>query len=603
MASYKPIGVPFTPVAIQKAYDWRTKSFNEIEDHRILPTQVFADKDAFCHYLRGQADTDKISAHGYTKTPYLWGDYLKEFDESDRPKVWKFRDFVFACMMQFIGSYVPAQRDAITFFEKSRPIPKDFDITKHSYTIVGSVTPASDIDITIEGDQAAFLIAIIEDLALYMTFNSSTPTPIRFWDVEFYGAYLPLSKLAINANKLTTLQRLVLLQLALVSYYRSTGQKEKDTSPTIHPNVEYLVRKSLEQIKLPLSYDSTIASSYRYWCEQAPNGVLDREIFYKCLEHVQQNSAWIEKSLKNATSNNAKLEAAAAALPVNTNAISIASANALFKHTRLTAAGKHSASEIAFDILFEISKGNLHRAESYILATTALYIVEMQKGASKAEGAPPSSWFSSNTRIGTDSFTLMLSAIEQLGYLLHYLHNTTFTKKGSKYVGRYVKSLVDAGLLTGDDAEKFLDTSKRLNTFRGTSKNIPNNADLQNMIEMLDEINRILTTGAAKLEFDTAEKLATRASNAASKGVAAFSVSPAASRRPSIVLNAPSNSGWNKLRGAMSRSRSGSTASTIAGNAENVTGIVGEGGGRHKHKNRTKKHRPKSRTSQSRRAR
>jgi hypothetical protein len=596
MASYKPIGVRFTPEAIQKAYNWRTKSFNGKEDHQTLPTEVFIDKDAFCAYLRTQADTDEISV---TKTPYVWGDYLKEFSESDQPKVWKFRDFVFACMMQFIGSYVPAQTGAITFLEKERSIPPGFDIAKHSYTIVGSVTPASDIDITIEGDQAAFLIAIIEDLALYMTFNSDTPTPIRFWDVEFYGAYLPLSKLAINVAKLTMLQRLVLLQLALVSYYRSTGQTNRDTSPTIHPNVEYLVRKSLEQIKLPLSYDSTIASSYRYWCEQAPNGVLDREIFYKCLEHVQQNSAWIEKSLKNATSNNAKLEAAAAALPVNTNAISIANTNALFKHTRLTAAGKHSASEIAFDILFEISKGNVHRAESYILATTALYIVEMQKGASKAEGAPPSSWFSSNTRIGTDSFTLMLSAIEQLGYLLHYLHNTTFTKKGSKYVGRYVKSLVDAGLLTGTDAEKFLDTSKRLNAFRGTSKNIPNNADLQNMTDMLGEINRILTTGAAKLKFDTATRAA-HESNVASKGVAAFSVSPAASRRSSFASNA--SSVWNKLRGAV-RSRSGSTASTTAGNAENITGIVGEGGGRRKCKNRTKKRRPKSRTSQSRRGR
>ena len=219
----------------------------------------------------------------------------------------------------------------------------------------------------------------------------------------------------------------------------------------------------------------------------------------------------------------------------------------------------------------------------------------MQKGASKAAGAPPSSWFSTNTRIGTDIFTLMLSAIEQLGYLLHYLHGTAFTKEGSKYVGRYVKSLVDSGLLTGADANTFLDASRRLNAFRGTSKNIPNNVDLQDMTGMLDEINSILTTGASRLEFDTPEKRATRASNAALKSVTAFSVSPAASRRSSFASN---SSGWNKLRDAMSRSRSGSTASTIAGN---VTGIAA--GGRRRHKNRTKKRRPRSRTSQSRRAR
>jgi hypothetical protein len=62
--------------------------------------------------------------------------------------------------------------------------------------------------------------------------------------------------------------------------------------------------------------------------------------------------------------------------------------------------------------------------------------------------AIPDTWFSSNARIGIDSFGYIISAIEQLGYLEHYHpDDIECNKKGIKYFGRLIRALVQSGLL------------------------------------------------------------------------------------------------------------------------------------------------------------
>jgi hypothetical protein len=114
-----------------------------------------------------------------------------------------------------------------------------------------------------------------------------------------------------------------------------------------------------------------------------------------------------------------------------------------------------------------LAHANIHRAESYVLPSTAIHVVEFeQKRIGTSTLGLPDSWFASNARVGIDSFGFLLSAIEQLGYLEHYHYSSDVecNKKGIKYFGRYVRALVQGGLL--EDASPFTNAYKELNTFR-----------------------------------------------------------------------------------------------------------------------------------------
>ena len=379
---------------------------------------------------------------------YLWGELVTSTPAEKQAMLWRYREYVFSFSMRFVGQFVSQQQQQSYRIGSYSPRvkPSTFRIEDHSFTIVGSSELTSDIDITIQGPHSSFLIAVIEDL--FYTLTTDHGVPIRCWDVEFYGDFRLLRSVFVNFHKWTPSQRVLLLKYALVSYFRSTHQVTL-RPPILHPNVTTLVYHALTLVKtnpawIPRAYQAIVKSAYDFWRQTAPNGVLNRELFYRELGKVESDSATIKLLDGNSKNQPSRL-------------------------SNNTALGP-KAQEFAFGLFTAMATANIHRAESYVLPSTAVHVVEWeQKKASPSNGSKPlpTSWFASNARVGIDPFGFLLSAIEQLGYLEHYHPpNIACSKKGIKYFGRYVRALIQANVLPPDTPLK--PVYEQLNIYRGT---------------------------------------------------------------------------------------------------------------------------------------
>ena len=399
---------------------------------------------------------------------YLWGQEVARQAPEKQATLWRYREYVFALSMQFVGQFVSAPTDgAFRIGSHTRNRPSSFRIQDHSFTIVGSSELTSDIDITIQGPHSSFLIAIIEDL--FYTLTSDHGIPIRCWDVEFYGDFRLLRSVFVNFHKWTTPQRILLLKYTLVSYFRSTYQVTL-RPPTLHPNVAVLVHHALRigmtPAQVPRAYQALVKSAYDFWRQTAPNGVLNREFFYRELGKVESDSATIQLLSPQNSPNS----------PNRPN-------RRISDNTKL---GKN-AQEFAFGLFKAMAIANIHRAESYVLPSTAVHVVEWEQKRVNSNGAQPlpASWFASNARIGIDPFGFILSAIEQLGYLEHYHPlNVPCSKKGIKYFGRYVRALIQAGIL--DSKTPLKPIYERLNAYRSTKdSSVPCPYNIHDLLEQI----------------------------------------------------------------------------------------------------------------------
>ena len=435
------VGRHFDYDSVNLYYMSKIKSFPTATPDLVLPKQIFKSVDVLCAHLRDVAIEHDIPINTCT----TWSEYMASLPSDKQAYVWKYREYVFACAMLFIGSFFSVKHEDVSFLEGiHRKVPSDFDIKNHSFTIVGSSKLTSDIDITIEGPRASILISIIEDLFIYMT--EKEQIPIRCWDVEFYGDFHILQSMFVNMSKFKSLARIPLLKFALMSYFRSTGQGAA-SSPSISPSVEFLVRKCLALINDSKQvYAVFVQNAYNAWQTEAPGGVLNRAEFYKQLGAIEEDSILISAFLKH-------LEGATA---TESNNVALEETSGI------------AAEMIAYRTFNALMIANLHRAESYVLPSTAIHVVEMeQKRIGRGEGGLPESWFANNARIGIDEFGYLLSAIEQLGYLEHYHpSNVACDKKGIKYFGRYVRALLNAGLLTAESP--FIPVSQELNAYRSS---------------------------------------------------------------------------------------------------------------------------------------
>lgn len=454
-------------------YTNKIKAFPTPDIHN-LPNESFASLMELGTHLR-----NIVGVLGLTmpkcdvSNMYLWSQFLEETSPEKRYNAWKFREYVFGCAMLFLAQYVPnVQRTDATRGQPSiqildtanpRIIPPAYEMKDHSFTIVGSSELTSDIDITIQGPHASFLISVIEDLFLYLTTNEGIP--MRCWDVEFYGDFKLLPSLFVNFSKFNNPQRLLLLKYALASYFRSTHH---ESAAQVHPNVQFLVKHCLKLLSTP---KMEIDSMYNQVVENAlaiTPKVLDREAFYKDLMFIESDSKLI-KYFKN-------MEGV------------IVSDN-----TNLAKKGQ-DLGNFGFNLFYALARANLNRAESYVLPSTAVQVVEFeQKKVGKSTLGLPETWFSSNARIGIDKFGYLLSAIEQLGYLEHYHpRETECSKKGIKYFGRYVRALIQAGLLPEKSA--FTSAYIDLNAYR--SKKEANAICGYNVHELLEGILSFVTVNA-----------------------------------------------------------------------------------------------------------
>jgi hypothetical protein len=462
MATDPRLSRRFQHDSVDQYYKFKIRQFPPTDGNPdpILSSQKFESVEELCNHLHMVAKKMNVPLDTCT----TWGEYIASLPKDAQKNAWKYREYVFATAMLFVGSYLSTSPTVVSFLTGvKRPIPTDFDITAHSFTIVGSSKLESDVDITIEGPRSSVLISVIEDLFQHMT--DACGIPIRCWDVEFYGDFHILQSMFVNISKFKALNRLIMLKYALISYFRSTGQGASKT-PVVHPSVAYLAKKFLQENGNESLYDSFLQQAYDAWRMEAPGGVLDRTRFYKQLGSVEDNSILLSKFVKQ------------------TNMGGAESNNGAFEATGT------DVDNFAFDTFQAIMIANTHRAESYILPSTAVHVVEIEQKRVDSKGGLPESWFASNARIGIDRFGYILSAIEQLGYLEHYHpEDVACNKKGIKYFGRYVRALSKAGLLTTDSP--FLRIGQQLNAYRSSED--PSVVCEQNVHTLLQNILATLT--------------------------------------------------------------------------------------------------------------
>ena len=463
----------FTYESVNEYYTWKTAKFPE-ESAIELPSEIFQTSAELLSHLQTIASDYDISIPDCSKTKYTWVEYIEYVDNP--VAAWKFREYVFACAMIFIGSYVKHPRQNVSFGPHSRIAPYDFSMTDTKFTVIGSAELTSDIDVTIQGEHSSFIISVLEDLFLQL---NDSGIPIRCWDLEFYGDFRLLKTIYINFSKFKNSQKLVLLKYGLTSYFRSTNQVDPAAQPLLSPLAQSIVRLILNRVCAKKSVDDISQIVYDFWIREAPNGELQRESFYKSLNHVESDCKILKNNMVPNTRNTRKL---------------------ISNNEKIQLDG-YDPGELAFSLFSNLAMGNIHRPESYILPSTAVHVVEFeQKQKNGFHNELPLSWFSSNVRIGIDSVGFLLSALEQLGYLEHYHPDTvTCSKKGIKYFGRLVRALVQSGVLS--NTSRFVDISKKLNIFRSSKPALlpqPATTCDENIHQLLAEIQLKIPQNSAR---------------------------------------------------------------------------------------------------------
>jgi len=483
----------FTYDSVNTYYLWKTNKF----PGETIPLE----KDSFDSIESLVANFQSVAARlGVALSecgvePYTWVKYIGE--AADPNATWKFREYVFCSSMIFDGKYLATADKSlpVKIGEFSREIPSDFSIEEYMFTVIGSSELTSDIDVTIQGPSSSFLISVLEDL--FITMNGMG-IPIRCWDLEFYGDFKLLKSVYINFTKFSTYQKLLLLNYALISYFRSTQQSDPSAKPVLSPLAATIVRKFIDQLHLDktISLGDTTQLAYDNWLRDAPGGKLNRETFYKSIKTVEDYSKVVEKYMKSANtkkiSNNIELE----------------------KDPKLKTV--ENLKSLAFTFFIGIANGNIHRPESYILPSTAVHVVEFeQRKDGMFSDAIPESWFSTNARIGIDKSGFLLSALEQLGYLEHYHPNKgeLCSKKGVKYFGRLLRALVQSKLLDKDSL--IVGTSNRFNAFRSSSSTeCP-----ANIHTLLEDLNKQLNAQNKNTRKNNIVNALGRGANAVKGGV------------------------------------------------------------------------------------
>jgi hypothetical protein len=216
----------FTYESVNVYYKYKIAHFGAPTD-LVLPKTVFMTPDELCIHLEIIAKKSGIPLDTCSRdSPYRWVDYIMKHPVALQKEIWKYREYVYACSVLFIASYIQTHEGAeyIAILQSNpRLIPPAFSMNDHKFTIVGSAKLTSDIDITIQGPRSSFIISLLEDLYEYMSYTVNIP--IRCWDIEFYGDFKILQSVFINMSKFNKSDRLIILLYALVSYFRSSHKK------------------------------------------------------------------------------------------------------------------------------------------------------------------------------------------------------------------------------------------------------------------------------------------------------------------------------------------------------------------------------------------
>jgi len=438
MSKNPNVGRKFNYESVKEYYDAKMAIFPDVPTPVLHDLHTFSLEDLTGHFkvVANSIDLNRLIPAGSKS----WEQIITDLSQCAQQTLWKFRDYVFSVTMIWVGQFLSnnvnyktnadgkAYIDIISDLPRFKP--EKIELENNEFTVIGSQKVTSDIDVTVQGPGAYFIIMILEDLFTKFT---DAGVSIRRMDLEFYTDFRIAQKAYVNVNKFSIDEKVKILKYAYISYFRSTHTTE------LSPLATVLGNKFLGGLGDPVSLDAVIADAKAEWLSEAPDGVLDREKFYEKAKQIDDKTKKVYHLFISQ-----KWQGIAAKV------VSLA------KQKRASFAEivpEVLQSRLAIDLFFLICKANIHRAESYILPSTAVHVVDIEQLQDKREvNSNMSSYFGITPLTGVEKFTYIASAIEQLGYLEHYHPSGQICSiKGIKYVGRMIRALINAGLLTGNE--------------------------------------------------------------------------------------------------------------------------------------------------------
>jgi hypothetical protein len=318
-----------------------------------------------------EARSEILMAIQQVDSGFSWHD-IKQYSIEEQKEFWTLREWLFCQVL--VLAYLNFQSGQV-----SRQPPSGFKPETYNFALFGSIKPTSDIDVSVDGPIASYLIAVLEDLWL-----SATGKPCSRWDIEFYGDFSMVldekkNPVFLNSREFNSAadQILPYVGASILRNAETLEFPELDAFIAAHPEVPALTKSSWKQEAYALlrtigtmTYDQ------------------QREQYYKYLGEAEK--------IRNS-------------VPI-------------------------LSQDIALKVFLSMCKANLFRSENYILPSTVIHIVrDIQAKAPQPNRNDPrcTMYHAKLSTCAVGRFAYLASAMEQLGYMKRFSYDSDKLKKYS----------------------------------------------------------------------------------------------------------------------------------------------------------------------------
>lgn len=308
---------------------------------------------------------------------FTWG-HIKSYSEDQQQKFWTLRQLLFYKILAHV-------HEQLTNGKTHRRLPEGFAAEQYTLSMFGSEKLTSDIDVTVEGPHASFLIASLEDAWL-----SLTGSPCSRWDIEYYGDFLMFldeqgEKSYLNSREFDD-SATKILPFVGVSILKNTRTFD------FHLLTEFIKSHS----ELQDGDWQSKAHSY-YDALQGMKYDARREKYYTLLGQAEE--------------------------------------------MRLSQIRPTKESHLAVFLL--LCEANIYRSENYILPSTVIHVVRGLQAKEAKPGRSDPTCRPYHVRVATcnlDKTAYLFSALEQLGFMERFLLEEA---KFQKYQQRYLNAMIE----------------------------------------------------------------------------------------------------------------------------------------------------------------
>lgn len=300
---------------------------------------------------------------------FSWHD-IKQYTVDEQKEFWTLREWLFCQVL--VLAYLNFKEGNV-----SRPPPNGFKPEAYTFALFGSVKPTSDIDVSVEGPLASYLIAVLEDLWL-----SATENPCSRWDIEFYGDF----SMVLDEKKQSTFLN---------------SREFNSAADKILPYVGASILRNAETLDFPelnefiAAHPEVPALTQSPWKEEA----------YKLMESI--SSMTYDQQRENYYKY-------------------LGEAEKIRNSTAIV------SKDVALKVFLAMCQANLYRSENYILPSTVIHVVrDIQAKAPQPNRNDPRCglYHATLSSCAVGRFAYLASAMEQLGYMKRFSYDPDKVKK------------------------------------------------------------------------------------------------------------------------------------------------------------------------------